>query len=269
MKTLLRSAFISAGNTVSVRFLTPASSVQCVQAPGNIPVTAISETPRHSDKLEVYRRRCEHRISSSSASNEPLASHVPFPSLHTSSHLFSLLCDTKRPPERGGEGEGSKAAAGARSGGCRAGAALESRAPGEACAPLGSCKGGSALGGAHLEGAVRGQLYRHGANTTTRCAASAPGAGGAKVPGISASPQRAQPRERGGQNPSRGQSREKKNESDLQGLEPCLDGKRAQVRKERFAKMGFHPPQAVFWSWVPHTRGSLCGAAEVASCLLW
>lgn len=181
MKTLLRSAFISAGNTVPW-FLTPASSVRCVQAPGNIPVTAVSETPRHSDKLEVYRRRCEHRISSSSASNEPLASHVSSPSLHTSPHLFSLLCDTKRPPERGGEGEGSKAAAGARSGGCRAGAALESRAPGEACAPLGSCKGGSALGGAHLEGAVRGQLYRRGANTTTRCAASGPGAGSAKVP---------------------------------------------------------------------------------------
>lgn len=219
MKTLLRSAFISAGNTVPW-FLTPASSVQCVQAPGNIPVTAVSETPRHSDKVEVYRRRCEHRISSSSASNEPLASHVPSPSLHTSSHLFSLLCDTKRPPERGGEGEGSKAAAGARSGGCRAGAALESRAPGEACAPLGSCKGGSALGGAHLEGAVRGQLYQRGANTTTRCAASGPGAGGAKVPGISASPQRAQPQQSWAKTPAEAKAGRKKMNQICRGWSP-------------------------------------------------
>lgn len=42
-------------------------------------------------------------------STEPLASSVPFPPLHTSSHLFLLTCDKKPLPERWGEGEASKA----------------------------------------------------------------------------------------------------------------------------------------------------------------
>lgn len=103
-------------------------------------------THRRIGELEVYRQRCKHR-NSFSASNEPLAFYVPFPSLHTSSHLFLLMCDQKRLPECWGEGESSKAAADARSCSSYAGAAPENTSRGEACSPPGFC-----------EGAVRGQM---------------------------------------------------------------------------------------------------------------
>lgn len=54
--------------------------------------------------MRFRRQRCARRNSSSSASNELLASYVPFPSLHTRSHLFLLMRDKKkRLPERWGK----------------------------------------------------------------------------------------------------------------------------------------------------------------------
>lgn len=159
--------------------------------------------------LKFTRQWSKRRHSSSSASNERLASYVPFPSLHTRSHLFLLMCDKKRLPERWGKGESSKAVADARSDGFHAGTALENKARGGACALPGSCNSGSA----QAEGAIRGQTYS-GASSDQPLQSLSPCHRGCKHAGISASSQGAQPRERGGQNPGKtlegDQSKEKK-----------------------------------------------------------
>lgn len=88
---------LSKDNTVSVWFLTlPSIHSTCPAPLGTSWSQPFPQDTGVGGNLRLRRQQCERRNSSSSASNELLASYVPFPSLHTRSHLFLLMRDKKK-----------------------------------------------------------------------------------------------------------------------------------------------------------------------------
>lgn len=152
---------------------------------------------RDTGRLGKWRFTRQRWNSSCSASTEPLASSVPFPPLHTSSHLFLLTCDKKPLPERWGEGEASKAAA-----------ALEKHSSRRSLCP-------ARVLSAQAEGQLGDRCTIRGDSSHQLLQSLSSWCWGGKRAQVCGSSQGEQPGEWEGKTPLGDQRREKKNQNDI------------------------------------------------------